>query len=97
MKTIYISGPMSGIENLNREAFENAERLLRECGENPINPHNFPKQETYDDYLMIDLEMIAMAADAIALLPGWEKSHGAKKELKTAIELGLEIILMERL
>ena len=87
---------MTGIENLNRELFNEAERLLRECGENPINPHNFPKQETYDDYLMIDLEMIAMAADAIALLPGWEKSHGAKKELKTAIELGLEVILMER-
>ena len=85
---------MTGIENLNRELFNEAERLLRECGENPINPHNFPKQETYDDYLMIDLEMIAMAADAIALLPGWEKSNGAKKELKTAIELGLEIILM---
>lgn len=85
---------MTGIDNLNRELFNEAERLLRECGENPINPHNFPKQETYDDYLMIDLEMIAMAADAIALLPGWEKSNGAKKELKTAIELGLEVILM---
>lgn len=97
MKTIYISGPMTGIENLNRDMFDEAESLLRECGENPINPHNFPKQETYDDYLMIDLEMIAMAADAIALLPGWENSPGAKKELKTAIELGLEVILMERL
>lgn len=94
MKTIYISGPMTGIDNLNRELFNEAERLLRECGENPINPHNFPEQKSYEEYLMIDLEMIAMAADAVALLPGWEKSHGAKKELKTAIELGLEVILM---
>ena len=94
MKTIYISGPMTGIENLNRDMFDEAESLLRECGENPINPHNFPEQESYEDYLMIDLEMIAMAADAIALLPGWENSNGAKKELKTAIELGLEVILM---
>lgn len=94
MKTIYISGPMTGIENLNRDMFDEAESLLRECGENPINPHRFPEQESYEDYLMIDLEMIAMAADAIALLPGWESSPGAKKELKTAIELGLEVILM---
>ena len=94
MKTIYISGPMTGIDNLNRDMFDEAESLLLECGENPINPHNFPKQETYDDYLMIDLEMIAMAADAIALLPGWEKSNGAKKELAAAISLGLEIILL---
>lgn len=85
---------MTGIENLNREAFENAERLLLESGENPINPHNFPEQKSYEDYLLLDLEMIAMAADAIAILPGWEKSNGAKKELKTAIELGLEVILM---
>ena len=94
MKTIYISGPMSGIENLNRDMFDEAESLLRECGENPINPHNFPEQKSYEDYLLLDLEMIAMAADAIALLPGWENSPGAKKELKTAIELGLEVILM---
>lgn len=97
MKNVYISGPMTGIEKLNREAFENAERFLRECGENPINPHNFPEQNSYEDYLLLDLEMIAMAADVIALLPGWENSQGAKKELKTAIELGLEVILMERL
>lgn len=96
MKTIYISGPMTGIENLNRDMFDEAESLLRECGENPINPHNFPEQKSYEDYLLLDLEMIAMAADAIALLPGWEKSHGAKKELKTAIELGLEIILIKK-
>ena len=94
MKTIYISGPMSGIENLNRDMFDEAESLLRECGENPINPHNFPEQKSYEDYLLLDLEMIAMAADAIALLPGWENSPGAKKELKTAMELGLEVILM---
>lgn len=94
MKTIYISGPMTGIENLNRDMFDEAESLLRECGENPINPHNFPEQKSYEDYLLLDLEMIAMAADAIALLPGWESSPGAKKELKTAIELGMEVILM---
>ena len=85
---------MTGIENLNREAFENAERFLRECGENPINPHNFPEQKSYEDYLLLDLEMIAMAADAIALLPGWENSPGAKKELAAAISLGLEILLL---
>lgn len=94
MKTIYISGPMTGIEKLNREAFENAERFLRECGYFPINPHRFPEQNSYEDYLLLDLEMIAMAADAIALLPGWEKSNGAKKELAAAISLGLEILLL---
>lgn len=94
MKTIYISGPMTGIENLNREAFENAERLLRESGHFPINPHHFPEQKSYEDYLTIDLEVIAMVADAVALLPGWETSPGSKKELKTALDLGLEIMVL---
>lgn len=94
MKTIYISGPMTGIDNLNRELFNEAERLLRECGENPINPHNFPEQKSYEDYLLLDLEMIAMAADAIALLPGWENSPGAKKELKAALDLNLKVLVL---
>ena len=94
MKTIYISGPMTGIENLNRDMFDEAESLLRECGENPINPHNFPEQKSYEDYLLLDLEMIAMAADAIALLPGWESSPGAKKELKAALDLNLKVLVL---
>ena len=40
----------------------------------------------------MDLEVIAMSAEAIALLPGWENSPGSKKELKTALDLGLEIM-----
>lgn len=94
MKTIYISGPMTGIENLNREAFERAEKKIQEMGHIALNPHRFPELESYEDYLLLDLEMIAMAADAIALLPGWENSPGAKKELAAAISLGLEILLL---
>lgn len=94
MKNVYISGPMTGIKNLNREAFEKAERLLRESGHFPINPHRFPQLETYEDYLLLDLEMIAMAADAIALLPGWENSPGSKRELAVAIQKGIEVMLI---
>ena len=95
MKNVYISGPMTGIKNLNREAFEKAERLLRESGHFPINPHHFPEQKSYEEYLLLDTEVIAMSAEAIALLPGWETSPGSKKELKTALDLGLEIMLLK--
>jgi len=33
-------------------------------------------------------------ADAIALLPGWERSRGAKAERALAIALGLEVIYL---
>jgi hypothetical protein len=44
------------------------------------------------DALAMDLEWICKNADAIALLPGWEKSKGASAEKATAMALGLEII-----
>lgn len=93
-RRIYISGPMTGMKNLNREAFAAAENLLREQGEIPINPHDFPEQKSYEDYLLFDLEVLATSADAVALLPGWEQSPGAKKELQLALELELEIIIL---
>lgn len=42
-----------------------------------------------------DLMYICKEADAIALLPGWEKSAGVGAELATARALGLKIILLE--
>jgi hypothetical protein len=39
-----------------------------------------------------DLAYICAHADAVALLPGWENSLGAKAEHATAIALGLQIL-----
>ena len=39
-----------------------------------------------------DLEYICIKADAVALLPGWEKSQGATAERAVAIALGLKVI-----
>ena len=94
MKTIYISGPMSGIEDLNRSAFERAEEKIQKMGHVALNPHRFPEMETYEECIQMDLEMIAMAADAIALLPGWENSPGSKRELAVAIQKGIDVMLI---
>ena len=42
--------------------------------------------------LAADTEFICKEADAIALLPGWENSKGARAELALAEALGLEVI-----
>jgi hypothetical protein len=50
--------------------------------------HGFNLREA----LGVDLGWICAEAEAIALLPGWQLSKGARAELATAQALGLEII-----
>jgi len=42
----------------------------------------------------VDTNWICHHADAIALLPGWEKSKGAMAEYHLAVALGLEVIYL---
>lgn len=49
---------------------------------------------TYRECLRVDLNWILDKADAIALLPGWERSKGVKAELALAECLNLEVIYL---
>ena len=50
--------------------------------------HGFNLREA----LAFDLEFICREADAVALLPGWQKSKGATAERATAEALGLVVV-----
>lgn len=97
---VYISGPMSGHDDLNFPAFNAAALILKSQGHNPLNPallpqliYNKGRHDIIPYCVLLDtcLETIAIMADAIVMLPGWEFSNGAKKEYHLAVKLGLEV------
>jgi len=92
MKTVYISGPMTAITNLNRDAFALAEARIKSAGLNPINPHTLC-DPSWDWQKCMRADVKALCdCDAIFLLQGWEKSQGAQLELHIAHRLGLEVL-----
>lgn len=86
---IYVIGPVSGFDDLNERAFEDARRKLREAGFTPIIPHDFvPASANWQDAMRRSLECIAKA-DGIAYLEGVESSNGAMIEYRIATALGI--------
>ena len=82
-KIIYVSGPMSGLPNENREAFFKAEQFLNAHGFVVLNPAVNPAGLTYQQYMTIDFAMLSVC-NAIYMLTGHESSPGAKAELAYA-------------
>lgn len=92
---IYLSGPMTGIEDFNYPLFNKVATYYREQGYEVFNPaEQFEGDQTkqWFEYLQHDIkEIVNGDYDAIALLPGWEKSTGAAIEYITAVVFGLDI------
>lgn len=93
IKKVFISGPMSGYKNFNKEAFFEAEAKLKEAGFSVFNPAWLEVDNCFDtsDLLAIDLAALSRC-NAIYQLPGWERSKGANAEYYAAVWGGLEII-----
>lgn len=49
LKKVYISGPITGIEELNIPAFKKAEEKLRSLNFEPINPHELFSEEELNE------------------------------------------------
>lgn len=92
---IYLAGPMSSIPDYNYPAFNKAAKKLRAEGHFVGNPAELsPATKDYRACLAVDLAWITAHADAIALLPGWEHSRGARCEHALAQCLGLKFIYL---
>jgi hypothetical protein len=94
-KTIYISGPMTGIVDHNFPAFNAAEASLREMGfTNIINPAYLGVTQGFlwEDYMRRDIKLLMDATDLV-LLEGWGASKGARLEVFVAVHVGINVWL----
>lgn len=95
---VYISGPITGVENYERNFLER-ERYLRQGGYDVVNPASAgarlregrKDEPTWEDYMRLTLRLL-LSCDAISLLPGHEKSMGATLELRLARALKMKEI-----
>jgi hypothetical protein len=97
--TVYISGPMSGMPNFNRELFDYTENILVSSFgiRKIINPGKIPADWTWEQAMEKDIDDVTNLATHLVLLNGWENSRGARIEVKIALERGLPITTFESL
>lgn len=91
--TIYIAGPMTGMLEYNYPAFNAAEEDWKAAGWIVLNPAHHANGDTtleYKYYIRKSIEEV-LKANALAVLPGWQKSTGAKLEVDIARLLGYDI------
>lgn len=91
---VYVAGPMTGLPDFNRGAFFEAGGVLFDNGHIVLNPAVFPDGLEHSDYMKICLPMID-AAEAVVMLPGWEKSKGANMEFQYAQIRNLPVFEVE--
>ncbi|WP_074953983.1 DUF4406 domain-containing protein [Alicyclobacillus macrosporangiidus] len=88
---VYLCGPMSGLPNLNREQFLAAANDLRDLGLDVYNPaEQRAPEDPWALYMRQNIREL-MSCQAVALLPGWEFSRGAR--IKTFLATTVDIPL----
>lgn len=93
---VCVSGPMTGLPDLNAPAFHEAAKRLRAEGHHVVNPAELGEPEgwAWEDFLRRDLRHL-LDCDAICLLPGWHRSRGAQLAQYVAVKLGYTVLLAE--
>jgi len=103
---LYIAGPMRGLPQCNFPAFYEGAAQLRAAGYTVWSPaendiavgitEETAQKVTTKSAMRVDLPAL-LEQDAIAVLPGWEKSRGAAIEIYVAKACGMAVYTVESL
>lgn len=91
----YISGPISGYRNKNREAFEEAAAVVKQLGLNPVTPFDLDVVEPCNpkdwvSNMKRDIRFVT-TVDGVVVIDDWEKSKGAQMEVYVAYMFDIPI------
>jgi hypothetical protein len=91
----YVSGPMTGLPDMNFPAFHSAALELRRRGHDVVSPAEtgLPWGLEWDEYLRHDIGLLC-ECDTIVLLQGWHRSKGSRLEHHIALELGMQVLTL---
>lgn len=94
-KNVYVSGPMTGYEEFNFPAFDEAAAVLRSLGYAVCSPAETDLilgvgALSHAQYLRFDFQRV-LEADFLVALTGWEKSLGAISEILVAVRIGTPV------
>ena len=101
---VYISGPMTGLPDYNRDAFDDAKTELKAQGHVTWNPADNIDQAISEGWdhqrcMRVCLDELTRTwsdgtavYDAIWMLPGWRGSRGATVEHLVAKACGIEVM-----
>lgn len=91
----YLAGPMTGLPNYNREAFEEETSRLHNLGYDIVSPAEINLEDaSWCECLRKDLRAM-LDCQGIILMPGWQESRGASLECYVASALEMRILNCE--
>lgn len=91
---VYTAGPMTGLPDYNFPAFHEAARRIRAEGHevhNPAESFDGATDLPRETYMRFDIGLI-LDSDAVAVLPRWQRSKGARLEVAVAVAIGIPVL-----
>lgn len=93
----YLAGPMSGIEALNFPAFHREAARLRALGFDIVNPAEINADPSMGWHECMRRDIPALCTcEGIFMMPGWEKSRGARLEHTVAQQLDMRVVYLQK-